>query len=135
VKLTPETASASVSKLALMAYFPGDPDIRAALVWALLEMIETEEQMQWLVSRALRLYTKWPGVAELRALYCSHYRPKDGQEAYSSVYPDGIPSERRQAEGRDAARGEPVSSDPTLDRMITQAAARKRLKPIGREAN
>jgi len=128
MKLTPETASAAVSKLALMAFFPGDPDIRAALVWALLEMVETEEQLDWLVRRALRLYGKWPGIAELRALYCSHWKPKDGLESMSTIYPEGIPSERPRPVMRDAARGEPVSADAEVDRMVTQAAARKKMK-------
>jgi hypothetical protein len=127
VKLTPETASAAVSKLALMAFFPADADIRAALVWALLEMVETEEQLDWLVRRALRLYSKWPGIGEIRAIYCSKFKPKDGIEAYSTVYLDGIPSERPRPEMRDSPRGEPISADPDINRMVTQAAARKKL--------
>lgn len=132
--LTPEAAAAAVAKLALMAYFPGDRDIRAALVWVLLEMVETEEQMDWLVNRALRLYGNWPGVGELRALYCSRWKPKDGMEAFSTVYPEGIPSERPRPVMRDAPRGQAVTADPALNRQIQQAAGSKKFQPGRREA-
>lgn len=126
-KLSPEIAARAVNKLALMAFFPSDMDIRAALVEVFLDMVENDEQMEWLAKRTLQLYGKWPGIGELRAVYCSKFKPKDGFEAYSIVYPEGIPSERPRPVMRDAARGEPVSADAEVDRMITQAAARKKL--------
>ena len=127
-KLTPETATAAVAKMALMAFFPGDADVRAALVSVFMEMIDTDEQLDWLVNRALRLYARWPGVAEIRALYCSRWKPKDGMETYSSIYPEGIPSERNGArQERDAPRGSPVTADVDLDRKVRQAADKKKL--------
>ena len=90
-ELTPEVAADAVSKLALMAFFPGDSDTRGALIWALLQFVETEEQLDWLVERALQLYARWPGVGELRALYCSRFKPRDGVEAYSEIYQSGFP--------------------------------------------
>ena len=92
--LTPETVSAAVAKLGLMAFFPSDPEVRVALVPILMDMIDTKEQLDWLTSRALKLYPRWPGVSDIRALYCSRYKPKDGEEAYSEIYQDGFPSER-----------------------------------------
>jgi hypothetical protein len=129
-KLTPETAAAGVAKMALMAFFPGDPDIRAALVSVFMDLVETDEQLDWLVNRALRLYGKWPGVAEIRGLYCSRWKPKDGMETYSSIYPEGIPSERKGArQERDAPRGEPVTADADFDRKVQEAAAGKKMQP------
>jgi hypothetical protein len=126
--LTPDAASAAVAKMALMAFFPGDPDIRAALVSVFMDMIDTEEQMEWLVKRALRLYARWPGVAEIRALYCSRWKPKDGIEAYSSVYIDGIPSERNQSQLEPVLpRGRLVTADADLDQKVKQAAESKAL--------
>jgi hypothetical protein len=135
MKPTPETATAAVSKLALMAFFPADPDIRAALVTVLLEMVETEEQMNWLVNRCLRLYGKWPGVAEIRAVYCSRWKPKDGLNTYSTVYIDGIPSEKAGAAPKDAPRGEAVTRDPELNRKIQEVADKKKIHPIGKGGN
>jgi hypothetical protein len=129
VILTPEFASASVAKLALMAFFPSDPDIRAALVTIFMEMVDTEEQLTWLVNRALRLYGRWPGLGEIRALYCSRWKPKDGVEAYSSVYLDGIPSERPAPPPpprvpRSPQPGE-ISRDPELDQAVRRLGEQK----------
>jgi hypothetical protein len=41
----------------------------------------------------------------VRAIYCSRYRPKDGIEIYSIVYPDGIPSHCERAQLPAGARG------------------------------
>lgn len=80
--VTPDRAAAAVSRLALMAFFPTNPEVQTALVEILLEMVDTDEHLDWLMRRLLVL-PKWPGVGEMRALYCSRYKPKDGLEAYS----------------------------------------------------
>lgn len=132
-KLTPETAAAAVSRLGLMAFFPGDPDIRAALVSVFMEMVDTDEQAAWLAARALQLYSRWPGVAEIRALYCSRWKPKDGVETYSETYVEGFPSERKEEPQIDAPRGAPVTRTADLDVEVKKAAAVKQMptpKPI-----
>ena len=129
MKLTPEAASAAVAKMALMAFFPSDPDIRAALITVFMEMVETDEQMEWLGNRALRMFARWPGVAEIRALYCSRYKPKDGLEGYSEIYPEGFPAERKEPEPVRLPGGRVVTRDADLDAKITQAAAVKKLQP------
>lgn len=132
-QLTPDAATAAVAKLGLMAFFPGDPDVRAALVTVFMEMIDTQEQLDWLVARALKLYGRWPGVAEIRALYCSRWKPKDGVETYSETYVEGFPSERKQEPPGDAPRGAPVTRTTDLDVEVKKAAAVKQMptpKPI-----
>src|SRR5215831_19020667 len=98
MKLTPEVAARAVAKLGLMAFFPGDPDTRGALIHVLMELVETEDQLAWLIERALKLYSRWPGVGEIRALYCSRFKPKDGAEAYSEMYQSGFPHESARPE-------------------------------------
>lgn len=122
--LTPEAATRAVNRLALMAFFPADPDVRAALVDIVLEMVETQEQCDWLVSRALKLYAKWPGVAELRALYCSKWKPRDGVETYSSIYLDGIPSEHPVAH---AQPGQASTADPQFEAELQRVAKLKQM--------
>jgi hypothetical protein len=120
----PEDFSSAVNQLALMAFFPSDPEVRAALVTVLMDLIETEDQLDWLVNRALRLYAKWPGVAELRALYCSRFKPRDGIESYSTVYLDGIPAEST------PLRREPApltTADPELRQNVAELAHRRRM--------
>jgi hypothetical protein len=129
--LTPEAAAEAVSRLALMAFFPGDIDTRAALIYVFMNLVDTTEHLDWLIDRALRLYSRWPGVAELRALYCSRYRPKDGHETYSEIYESGFPHESR-AETFDAPRGAPVSKDPAIDAVVRKAAAKLKTLPAGK---
>lgn len=93
--ITPEEATAAVDELELMAFFPSNAAARAALAHILMELVDDKERLRWLVDRALKLYTRWPGPAELRALYCSRYKPKDGVETHSTLYPDGIPSAKQ----------------------------------------
>jgi len=122
--LTPEVTIQAVSKLGLMAFFPSDPEVRAALVTVLMNLIETEEQLDWLVTRALRLYAKWPGVAELRALYCSRFKPRDGIESYSTVYLDGIPPENTPPRREPAGA---TTADPELRKNVAELAHRRRM--------
>jgi hypothetical protein len=83
-----------VGELTLLRYFPADPIARTALVREICDMADTEDQVRWLVTRMLKLYQVWPGLGEVRATFCSKFKPRDGIERYSEVYADGIPSER-----------------------------------------
>jgi hypothetical protein len=121
-ELTPEVAADAVSKLALMAFFPGDSDTRGALIWALLQFVETEEQLDWLVERALQLYARWPGVGEIRALYCSRYKPRDGAETYSETYPRGFPHESRASEMPPLPPGVGATTDAEFEAALRLAA-------------
>ncbi len=77
-----------IGPLALMKFFPpkSEEGARTALVGMICEMASNNEQIEWLVRRALTLYNEWPGPRELRALFCSRYKPADGIEARSTVY-------------------------------------------------
>lgn len=79
-------AAKEIGKLSLMKFFPGDESARIALVELVCGMAYDNEQIKWLVKRALALYNEWPGPRELRALFCSRWKPRDGVEAYSTVY-------------------------------------------------
>ncbi len=61
-----------------MKFFPSDPYARAALVEMLGEMCESEDQVRWLVKEVRTKYPEWPGVYELRRLFCARFRPQDG---------------------------------------------------------
>ncbi len=82
-----QRATEQIAKLALLKYFPSDVMARAALVQIVCEFAESNEQIEWLVKRALAIFNEWPGPVELRALYCSRWRPVDGTEAYSALFP------------------------------------------------
>jgi hypothetical protein len=93
-----DTINALVGSMGTMKFFPSDPAARLALTELMTEMASTEEQVRWLAKRMRSLYNEWPGEREMRACFCSRFRPADGINAYSSVYSDGIPSERQNAD-------------------------------------
>jgi len=93
-----ETVNDLVCSMAGMRYFPSEPAARLALVELMRDLTDDEEKVRWLVKRMRTLYAEWPGEREMRAAFCSKYKPKDGINAYSSVYQEGIPSERQQSQ-------------------------------------
>lgn len=115
--------------LTVMLFFPSEPAARVALIRMVGEMAEKEDQVRWLVHRMTSgLYNEWPGPGELRAVFCSRFRPRDGITAYSSVYPDGIPSEHPVAPLLLALPpGHVVSVDLELEHAVREVAAAKDL--------
>lgn len=89
-------ATEDIARLAMLKYFPADQSARAEIVILACSMAADNDQVAWLVQRCLQLWNEWEGPRELRAVFCSRYRPADGTEAYSQLrrFEDGIPSER-----------------------------------------
>jgi hypothetical protein len=75
-----------VRRLTLMAYFPAGEDIRQELADAVTEFAETDEQLDWLGRQMQIRYPQWPGIRELRACFCSKFKPKDGISVFSAVF-------------------------------------------------
>ncbi len=93
--MNPERITEMLNELRVLPFFPNDEYTILALVRLVGAMAKTEDQVAWLVARMTSgIYRKWPGPLEMRACFCGKYPPKDGINAYSEVYPDGIPSER-----------------------------------------
>lgn len=88
-------ATESLARMSLLKFFPADDYARAELVRFVGDMATTNEQVEWLVTRCLQLWNAWEGPKELRAIFCSKFKPADGVEAYSDLpqFVDGIPSE------------------------------------------
>jgi len=82
-----------LAELAVLPFFPaGNESVLIALARLVGQMCRTEDEVRWLVDRMTSgIYSAWPGPQEMRACFCSKFRPKDGLNAYSTVYPDGIP--------------------------------------------
>ncbi len=96
-QFTREVVDKTIGRLALLKFFPASDIVaRAVAMTELMEMCETDEQVDWLGKRMSALYTEWPGLRELRAVFCSKFKPADGVEVDSTDprYVDGIPSER-----------------------------------------
>jgi hypothetical protein len=133
-------AAGKLAELTLMKFFPSEKAARAALVAQVCSFATTNEQVDWLVKRALVCYNEWPGIRELRALFCSRWKPADGMEAYSMIYPStenggGFPHSTQYGPqpqltpGREEARAllqsilreQPPKQLPPISNPITQA--------------
>ena len=80
-------ATATIGQLSILKFFPSDLEARVALVGIVCQFADDNEKIEWLVRRALVVFNEWPGPRELRALYCSRWKPADGAEAHSMLYP------------------------------------------------
>ena len=134
-----EALDMAVSKISLMAFFPASNEhALAAILVELAKMCSTDEQILWFGDNFPLAYRQWPGIAELRAYYCAAFKPADGIEAVSSVYPDdGIPKDKLGATPRVqkaiAARPVPLIEAPAdqppevtleeLEAMVKETAA------------
>lgn len=95
--LNAETCASCAEMLAAIPnFYPREAAARSAIAEEIGAMCASPEDAVWLVKRMIRLYSKWPGVIEMRLVYCSGRQPLDGIQAIcaSQDYPDGIPSER-----------------------------------------
>lgn len=128
--LEAKTVKRALGSLSLLRFFPADEEARAMLGEILAAMCPNDEACEWLVRRTLELHNEWPGPVELRAILCSRYPPADGVDAYSSVWPEGIPpSKPAQTEVLALPPGRSSGPDPKLAGMIADLAVRKRLPP------
>ena len=116
-----------VMSMTTMRFFPKAKEARLALVITLGEMCDSEDQARWLVKRMRTMYTEWPGEHEMRACFCARYRAKDGINALSTVYPDGLPRELPGPEVKmlPLPAGAVVSADPMLDLAVRALAESK----------
>ncbi len=116
-----------------LQFFPADADARFGIAEQISDFAGDLEQVRWLVRRVPKLHKDWPGILEVRAVFCSRYKPKDGIEAYSAVYLDGIPSEREETPQISTkpvpqiASGEEVSNSPSIAATVSDLVRAKDL--------
>lgn len=136
--VTKEALDMASTKISLMGYFPSsNPSAQAMIIVELDAMCSTNEQVLWLAKHFTTAYKKWPGIGELRAFFCSCYKPLDGVHAYSETFPDGVPRELLGTPpGRPALSdgraplllpppretAEEVTIDPALQELVTKMA-------------
>ncbi|TXH41277.1 MAG: hypothetical protein E6Q97_37910 [Desulfurellales bacterium] len=70
----------------LLKFPPGGQDGRLALMRLFDRIVsanpqEAVKQLQWLVETVVDNYNEWPGPQEVRAVFCTRYKPADGVEA------------------------------------------------------
>lgn len=80
-----------VNELAALAFFPSEREARGAVAEDIADICPNLTEARWLVKRLRQLFNRWPGPRELRAVYCSRNKPRDGIEGRSDLFPDGVP--------------------------------------------
>jgi hypothetical protein len=129
-----DVATMFVEMMAALQPFPAEAGARGLIIAELRSMVNSETEALWLVQRMIRLYTKWPGLMELRRVLCQRYVPRDRVEAIgeSEVYQGAIPSERTEPEQRQPQlRGAgPVSRSPRIDNAVHDVAIVKSLNRV-----
>jgi hypothetical protein len=124
-----------LGRLAMLKYFPaGNDAVMEGLLCLVGDMCADESQVEWLVRRMTSgIYSEWPGPAEMRACFCSRFPPKDGVNAYSTVYLDGLPPSKESRLGIAGARlkglpaGHTVSADQGVEDAVHIACQTKAL--------
>lgn len=74
-----EAFSLAVDELSEIPFFPKELGARLAITEALMRFVAGGNELQWLIHTAVDHLREWRGVAELRALYCTQFRPLDGK--------------------------------------------------------
>jgi hypothetical protein len=140
--LTKMGLNRAAARIALMPFFPAsDVTARAVLIEELGSLCESDAHAEWLSLRLLQIFPKqWPGLSELRALYCKRFKPADGREVESAVFLDGFPTEdelgKLQIEGLPEPKvkalppaasflleaGEPFTVDEELQALVKELA-------------
>src|ERR1700722_9872731 len=94
--VTLRQAALAVEEMAGLIKFVPESDVaRLAIARELAEFVWNAEEIACLVRQAGRRYRNWPGILELRALYCSMFHPRDGVSAvFEGDEIPQIPSER-----------------------------------------
>ena len=86
VRPTHEQFTAAVLALAeLIPFFPQTEVGQTMIISALESFVATDEQLAWLTMNAANHMRKWSGLADLRGMFCTRWKPLDGREEHCDV--------------------------------------------------
>lgn len=136
--VSPEAATQCISMLTAIRYFPAEPGARLLVADEIRAMCNSDDEAFWLCKRLARLYSEWPGIPAMRAVFCSKYVPLDRFASVGMIpgFPEGIPPELPQAGPTRLALppGHVASVDEGLDRAVQMLANIKDLnRPLRRQ--
>ena len=83
--ITKEQARIGAQRLAALPYYPNEEYARAEISRLFLRMVESPKQLEWLITVLLDRCDRYPGIKEIRGVYCTRYKPLDGVEEYSTI--------------------------------------------------
>lgn len=77
----------AVSKFGALKFFPSDEGARLAVMELIRKMVSTKAELLWLTEAMIDEVGEWHGTAQLRALFCSRFKPADGREGADCIVP------------------------------------------------
>lgn len=80
-----EQIALAVQRLAILKYFPSGDIVQEEIMSLFERMVDKPERLDWLVSVLIDQVGEWPGPKEVRAIYCTRFKPADGVEAWSNL--------------------------------------------------
>lgn len=134
--LTKPIAMAAVVRLHALKYYPVDISGAADEGMARLfhRMIETPEQLHWLCDTLIDRVGFYPGTEQIRAIFCTRFKPLDGIEA--NVSPE-LPIYRSEEQCEAVDKTKAFIESPTLRQIAgtverdADTDLRGRLKSVG----
>ena len=124
--VTTKVLRSALGKFILMKKFPFDSDAKSELGNILCGMCNNDEELEWISSRIPALFAEWPGIGEVRGIFCKRYHPADGIEAYSTCYPERIPTDPAPNTELPDPRTKLISADLELQNTVKALAKGKR---------
>jgi hypothetical protein len=75
----------AVRAMSSIPFFPKEEYAQRAIMTEIAKFADRPEHVEWLEHAAIRSMREWRGVAELRGMYCTRFKPADGIDEYCSV--------------------------------------------------
>jgi hypothetical protein len=130
MKPTAEHFTGAVQEFAAVPYFPSETGARIAITKQLALFVDDVTKLRWLVDTVLSRADVWPGIAGLRALYCTRWRAADGIDGGTCLIPGFTPDDNEGSRAQVAAsRGYlPAPDDSVIsdeERQQIDALARR----------
>ena len=87
MKTTLDRVAQGVELIAeFMQDFPPSRAAHGLVAQHIHDFVGTDQQLQWFVQACIRHFHCWPGVPQLRALYCSKFAPDDGESPVCKLW-------------------------------------------------
>ena len=133
--LAEELCASVAEMMAGIPYYPTEAGARSLIANEIAAMCATAEQAKRLAIEMSRRYTdRWPGVTEMRAMFCSRFDPLDRITATSSRVERIVEQEKiaatmqiPAAPVRQIASGEAASAAPTIAATVAALCEAKSL--------
>lgn len=111
-----------------LKFFPTDQSAREGIIYFLERMVSEEYQLRWLENTMIDQVGIWNGPQELRGVFCTRFKPKDGIEANCATTVGFTPLDQEQRYIEQHREGLGPSKDARLAETMSDLVDRKKLQ-------